>query len=75
MEQVVVEVSDKAKARLLVELLSSMDFVESVTTSHQKSARKQMSKPVDFFSLAGIWADREVDIDSIRRKAWPRHYR
>ena len=74
MEQVVVEVSDKAKARLLVELLSSMDFVESVTTSPQKSVRKQMSKPVDFFALAGIWADREVDIDSIRRKAWPRHY-
>lgn len=74
MEQVVVEVSDKAKARLLVELLSSMDFVESVTTSPPKSVRKQMSKPVDFFALAGIWADREVDIDSIRRKTWPRHY-
>lgn len=49
MEQVVVEVSDKANARLLVELLSSMDFVESVTTFPQKSVRKQMSKPVDFF--------------------------
>lgn len=75
MEQVIVEVSDKAKAKMLVEMLSSMDFVESVTTSQKKSTRKRLSEPVDFFSLAGIWAERDLDIESIRHKAWPRRYR
>ena len=72
MEQVVVEVSDKAKAKMLVEMLSSMDFVESVSTSHKKDARKRSRKPIDFFSLAGIWADRDINIESIRHQAWPR---
>jgi hypothetical protein len=70
MEQVVIEVSDKTKARLLVELLNSMDLVESVKTLSKKNVRRQPNTADDFFALAGIWADRAVDIDSIRHKAW-----
>lgn len=75
MEQVIVEVSDKAKAKMLVELLSSMDFVSSVTTVPPKSTRKQANRAADFFALAGIWADRDIDLEAIRHKAWPRRYR
>ena len=27
---------------------------------------------LDFFSLAGLWANREISLESIRQKAWPR---
>jgi len=27
-----------------------------------------------FFSLAGLWSDRDIDAISIRKKAWPRRY-
>lgn len=72
MERVIVEINDKTKAQLLVEMLSSMDFVQSVITVQKKSVRKQTDTASDFFALAGIWADRDVNIDSIRSKAWPR---
>lgn len=72
MERVIVEINDKSKVQMFVEMLSSMDFVQSVTTVQKKSVRKQTDTSSDFFALAGIWADRDVDIDSIRSKAWPR---
>lgn len=68
MERIVVEVNDETKARLLVELLNSLDFVESATILPKKHARKRVKASDDFFALAGIWADRTVSIDSIRRK-------
>lgn len=27
---------------------------------------------LDFFSMAGVWEDREITSDSIRKDAWPR---
>ncbi|MCE7989517.1 MAG: hypothetical protein DYG89_50845 [Caldilinea sp. CFX5] len=71
-ERVIVEISDKAKVPMFVEMLNSMDFVQSVTTVQKKSVRKQIDTSNDFFALAGIWADRDVTIDSIRTKAWPK---
>lgn len=77
MEQIVVQVKNKEKAKVLLELLAALDFVDSVKTSEAKEAdgestvREEMA---DFFALAGLWQDREVTIKSIRQKAWPRQY-
>jgi hypothetical protein len=75
MEQIVVQVRDKEKAKMLLELLTALDFVDSVKTSQVEEAEGDITnqeEEVDFFSLAGLWQDREVNLESIRHKAWPR---
>lgn len=74
MEQIVIRVKEKGKARILAELLASLDFVSSIETSEIEDldAETTSEETIDFFSLAGLWADRDVSLDSIRQKAWPR---
>ena len=73
MEQIVVHVQDKHKAHMLYELLTALDFVNVVTTSEQQDEESQ-SPFTDFFSFAGLWADRDISLHTIRQKAWPGHY-
>jgi hypothetical protein len=70
MEQIVIQVQNKQKAQLLSELLQSLDFVDMVTTDHQENGGKETE--ADFFALAGIWEDRQIDLSTLRQKAWPR---
>ena len=74
MEQIVVQVKDKAKAKVLLELLAALDFVDSVKTGQTKEQEvmKPESENIDFFSLAGLWENRAVNLGSLRAKAWPR---
>ena len=75
MEQIVVLIKDKAKAKMLLELLSALDFVDSVKTSVSEEVEEADSEePTDFFSLAGLWQGREISLESIRQKTWPRQY-
>jgi hypothetical protein len=67
MEQIVVQIRDKHKGRILLELLKALDFVHTVKSTEQEDA-----EPVDFFSFSGLWANRDINIDDVRRKAWPR---
>jgi hypothetical protein len=75
MEQIVVQVKNKEKAKVLLELLAALDFVDSVRSS--ETAENEVGSPPseevsDFFSLAGLWQDRDVTLETIRQKAWPR---
>jgi len=77
MEQIVVQVRDKEKAKVLFELLTALDFVDSVKTTTAEEVEVKATireEAADFFSLAGLWQDREVTLESIRQKAWPRQY-
>ena len=77
MEQIVVQVGDKEKAKVLYELLTALDFDDSVKTGKSEEVEAGSTtreEPLDFFSLAGLWQDREVTLESIRQKAWPRQY-
>ena len=77
MEQIVIQVSDKEKADILFELLNSLDFVDFVSSRVEKNVETSTiagKKTLDFFSLAGLWKNREVDSELIRKKAWPRQY-
>ena len=77
MEQIIIQVKDKEKARKLFDLLTELDFVSSVMTSEvvntevNATTREESS---DFFSLAGIWKGREISLETIRQKAWPKQY-
>lgn len=79
MEQIIVQVRDKEKAKVLLELLAALDFVDSVKTSQTTEGDSEahpeahpMEEEVDFFSLAGLWQGRDVTLEAIRQKAWPR---
>ena len=72
MEQIIIRVKDKDKAKALYELLRALDFVESIDTdTSQENESEQSSEDEAFFTLAGIWADREITQESLRQKAWP----
>jgi hypothetical protein len=74
MEQIVIQTRNKEKARLLVELLAAMDFIESVETNSDEGAviaPEVRPEEADFFALAGIWEGRDISLESIRQEAWP----
>lgn len=78
MTYITVHVRDVKKARLLYELLRSMDFVDSVdsdSTTDKKDAVNNQDIAEEFFSVAGMWADRDIDLAWIRERAWPRQQR
>jgi hypothetical protein len=76
MEQIVVQIRDKEKAKALFELLSALDFVESVEASETEAVEADATgaETLDFFSLAGLWQDRDISLDLIRQQAWPRQH-
>ncbi len=55
----------------------ALDFVETVKPRETADVTINPTlpeEPLDFFSLVGLWSDREVSLESIRQKAWPRQY-
>lgn len=66
MEKIVVHVQDKAKARMLLELLAALDFVASVAEGDAEAESAPQPEPLDFFALAGIWQDRDITAESLR---------
>lgn len=76
MQHIVVEVQDQEKARLLYEMLNALDFVTLISTDEPQtetiSHEEASAYSEEFFSYAGLWADREISLSSIRQQAWPR---
>lgn len=73
MEQILIQVKNKEKAKLLLELLKALDFVEFIKTGDETEAELAVeTETTDFFSLAGLWEGRDVSLETIRQKAWPR---
>jgi hypothetical protein len=62
---------------MLLELLASLDFVNIVKKNPEENKDRPsgaQKRKADFFSFAGLWADRDINIQSIRRHAWPERY-
>ncbi len=74
MEQIVIQIENKEKAQLLLELLKALDFVDLVNIRSEEAELDVTSQEEssDFFSLAGLWEGRDITLTSIRRQAWPR---
>jgi len=70
MEQLIIQVKNKEKAKMLAEVLSALDFVSSVKIVKEKPATDERTE--DFFSLAGLWENRNITAESIRQEAWPK---
>ena len=74
MEQVTVLIPNRDKAQLFVELLHSLDFIADIqqVSTEAKGQRTETGPGESFFSLAGLWSDRDISADSLRENAWPR---
>ncbi|MEA3351928.1 MAG: hypothetical protein U9Q82_15055 [Chloroflexota bacterium] len=72
MEKITVQVTDSSKGAILFELLQSLDFVELVSIDEKQTETATDNQAADFFSLAGLWEGRDIQLDTIRQKAWPR---
>jgi hypothetical protein len=72
MEQITIRVKDKQKARVLKDFLQTLDFVETIASQDRPIARKnRQGNSAAFFTMAGIWAKRDISLETIRKKAWP----
>ena len=76
MEQITIVVRDGRKARSLLDLLRSLDFVSILTVEELGESAvesiDETSREQEFFAAAGIWKDRDVTTERLRAEAWPR---
>lgn len=70
MKQIIIRVRNREKARLLLEFLRSLDFVELVESSEHGNGTAVAEEA--FFAAAGIWEGRDISTDSLRQQAWSR---
>ena len=71
MEQITIQIKSKQKAQALLNFLKTLDYIENVSASRLSMFQpKDKVNEEDFFDLAGLWAGRDVTLDSIRQKAW-----
>ena len=73
MFEILIHIHDQRKAQLLTSFLQGLDFVESVQVQHTQQEiqpKTQWNSDDEFFAFAGIWADRETTLSSLRNEAW-----
>jgi hypothetical protein len=73
MEQITVLIPNRDKANLLIELLHSLDFIADIQLVSREVNGRNVESTTDegFFSLAGLWANRDISAESLREQAWP----
>lgn len=69
MEKIVLKIKDANKLSFFLKLLNQLDFVEIDKTSIKK---KSTAKNYDFFASAGLWKNRDINADELRKNAWKR---
>ena len=70
MDQIIIQVKNRKKARVLIDYLKTLDFVSSVNTDMPIAELKEEEHDSDFFALAGIWKNRDITFESIHKNAW-----
>jgi hypothetical protein len=68
MEKITLTIKDLKKKNFFLELLKQFDFIE-VQTTKEKNADHY-----DFFASAGLWKDRDIDANQLRKQAWKRNH-
>jgi hypothetical protein len=65
--ELTIKIKDENRLQFLLELLSQLDFVE---LDMQRLVHKKKQADYDFFQSAGLLANREIDANELRKKAW-----
>lgn len=73
MDEITIQIKDKFKRQALLNFLKTLDFVENIRQTELPDVEaKEENQDEFFFSMAGIWADRDITLSSLRQEAWPR---
>ncbi|MEZ4825945.1 MAG: hypothetical protein R3C61_06580 [Bacteroidia bacterium] len=67
MEAFVIRLKDRKYRNFLTELLSRLDFIEWAPATDSDAS---VEKTHDLFASAGMWADYEIDAQTLRKAAW-----
>ena len=66
MGKIIIDIKDKSKENLLLDLLKELPFIEIKKSSWDKKSS------LEFRKLYGIWKGRNISKDDLRKKAWLR---
>jgi hypothetical protein len=69
MEQFIIELKDLSKRNFLLELLTQLDFIE-LKTGKKAEVELKKGDNYDLFDSAGLFENREIDANQLRREAW-----
>ena len=70
MDNIVLEITDPSKRQLLLSLLAELDFVRVQEQSADYILDLSQPNSNSIFDAVGIWRDREVDAEKLRKAAW-----
>jgi hypothetical protein len=68
METLTIKIKNREKLLFIYEVLRYFDFVELPEIENKKEIKPNHN----FFSSAGLWKDREISQETLRKKAWKR---
>jgi len=68
MKQITLTIKDDKKIGFLIELLEQFDFIEL------KDVRQKHDDGYDLFASAGIWKNRDIKAEDLRKRAWKRSH-
>ena len=69
MERYIIELKDLSKRTFFLELLSQLDFID-FKIREEEEEEPVTEKDYDFFQSAGLFANREIDANQLRKEAW-----
>ena len=74
MDKLIVTLKDSGKREMLIGLLRELTFVDTVTPIQDVAITEEDADDSEgsIFDAAGMWADRDIDAEKLRSKAWKR---
>jgi len=67
MSVIVLNIKNEEKGKFLLDFLKQVEFVDIEEPSPQKAGPIEKNS---FRELFGIWKDRDISLETIRKKAW-----
>lgn len=71
METVTLKIKNKSKFQHFLNYIKDLDYVEVLRKEPTKKKESTAAED-DFFSLAGMWENRDISAEELRAKAWPK---
>ena len=64
---ITLDIKNESKKESFLNFLSTLDYIE---IKSQEEEKKPSSKKDKFNEFAGLWENKNIDIQTIREKAW-----
>lgn len=72
MNRLCIKIKDDDKVAVVLNLLKELTFVEIEGGTERKGKKFKKESEGSLEDLFGIWENRNIDLESIRKKAWKR---